>query len=136
MRFSRAVYVSAWVALGLAVATGIYLAVGPTYQGVEAVAAGESTVEVARFTATYIEVNGLRSVPLLLVPVVLSGLAVWTVYARDAGKIRRQAVLWIVPVALLGLCAVTFLSIGLLYLPTVIALLAAALAGSRMKVLS
>ena len=135
MVFSNSLF-SAWAAFGLAVAPGIYLAVGPSYQGVEAVAAGESTVEATRFTATYIEVNGLRAVTLLLVPVALSGLAVWAVHARDAGKIRRQAVLWIVPVALLGLCALTFLSIGLVYLPTVIALLAAAIAGSRMKVLS
>ena len=138
MGFPRSAYVSAWMALGLAVATGIYLAVGPAYQGVEveAVAPGESSVEVGRFTATFIEVNGLRVVPLLLVPVVLSGLAVWAVHARDAGRIRRQASLWMFAVALLGLCAVTFLSIGVLYLPTGIALLAAAFTGLRAKTLS
>lgn len=138
VRFSRVANVSAWVALGLAVAAGAYLAFGPAYQGVEveAVAPGESSVEVGRFTATFIEVNGLRAVPLLLVPVVLSGLAVWAVHARDAGRIQLRASLWMFAVALLGLCAVTFLSIGLLYLPTAIALLAAAITGSREKALS
>lgn len=138
MRFCGAACVSAWVALGLAVAAGIYLAVGPAYEGVEVTAAapGESSAQVRRLTATYIEMNGLRAAALLVVPVAVSGLAVWAVHARDAGRIRRRASLWIFAVVLLGLCAVTFLSIGLLYLPAGIALLAAALAGSRTKALS
>lgn len=135
MRFSRATQVSAWAALGLAVATLIYLAVGPAYQGVETqpVATGESSIEVSRVTATYIEFNGMRVVPLLLIPILLGGLSVLAVHARGASVIRRRASLWMCAVALLGFCAVMFLSIGLLYLPAAIALLAAAFAGRSLK---
>ena len=135
MRSSGAARVSAWLALGLAVAAGIYLAVGPAYRGVEVTAAapGESSAQVRRLTATFIEVNGLRAVPVLVIPVALSALAVWAVHARDAGRIRRRASLWMFALALLGLCAASFLSIGLLYLPAGIALLAAAIAGSRTR---
>ena len=115
LRFPKAASVSAWAALVLAWGAGAWLAFGPVYQGV---------------SATLIEVNGLRVIPLLLVPVLLSGIAVWAVRDTDGGRTGRRIFLWVLAVVLLGLCAVSILSIGVLYLPTALALLVAAVTGS------
>ena len=130
MRFPRATALSAWAAHVLAWAVGAWLAFGPVYQGVSATLPGESPDDAARFTATLIEVNGLRVVPLLLVPVLLSGIAVWAVKRPHAGMVGRGILLWVLAVVLLGLCAVSILSIGMLYLPVALALLVAAITGS------
>ena len=107
-----------------------WLAFGPVYQGVSATLPGESAGEAERFTATLIEVNGLRVIPLLLVPVLLSGIAVWAVRDTYGGRTGRRILLWVLAVVLLGLCTVSILSIGVLYLPTALALLVAAITGS------
>ena len=91
---------------------------------------GESPDDAARFTATLIEVNGLYVIPILLVPVLLSGIAVWAVKSPHGGMVGRRVLLWATTVVLLGLCAVSILSIGMLYLPTALALLVAAITGS------
>ena len=130
LRFPRATSVSAWTAHVLAWAVGAWLAFGPVYQGVSATLPGESAGEATRSTATLIEVNGLYVVSLLLVPVLLSGIAVWAVRGTDGGRTGRRILLWVLAVVLLGLCAVSILSIGMLYLPTALAMLVAAIAGS------
>ena len=130
LRFPKAASVSAWTALVLAWGTGAWLAFGPVYQGVSATLPGESAGEATRSTATLIEVNGLYVVPLLLVPVLLSGIAVWAVRDTGSGRRGRMILLWVLAVVLLGLCAISILSIGMLYLPTALALLIAAIAGS------
>ena len=129
-RLPKAAAVSAWVAHVLAWATGAWLAFGPVYQGVSATFPGESAGEATRSTATLIEVNGLYVVPLLLVPILLSGIAVWAVRDTDAGRLGRRVLLWVLAVVLLGLCALSILSIGMLYLPTALAMLVAAILGS------
>ena len=130
LRFPKAASVSAWTALVLAWGTGAWLAFGPVYQGVSATLPGESAGEAVRSTATLIEVNGLRVIPFLLVPILLSSIAVWAVRDTDGGRTGRRILLWVLAVVLLGLCAVSILSIGLLYLPTALALLVAAITGS------
>ena len=130
MRFPRATSVSAWTAHVLAWVVGAWLAFGPVYQGVSATLPGESPDDAARFTATLIEVNGLYVVPMLLVPVLLSGIAVWAVKSPYGGMAGRSVLLWASAVVLLGLCALSIISIGMLYLPVALALLVAAITGS------
>ena len=122
-RPSSAAVASAWAAHVLAWTAGGWLAFGPAYQGVSA---GEGT----RYTATLIEVNGLYVVLLLLVPVLLSGIAVWVVRGADGGRTGRRVLLWVLAIVLLGLCALSILSIGVFYLPAALAMLVAAIAGS------
>ena len=126
----RAAAVSAWTAHVLSWAAGAWLAFGPVYQGMSATLPGESAGEAARSTATLIEMNGLRVIPFLLVPILLSGIAVWAVRDTDGGRTGRRILLWVLAVVLLGLCAVSILSIWVLYLPTALALLVAAVTGS------
>ena len=84
----------------------------------------------SRHTASLVEQNGLWVLWLLLVPVLLSGLALLTITFTDAGQARRRVLLWGASLALLGFCAVGIFSIGLFYLPSALALLCAALSGS------
>ena len=118
--------IAAWAAHIIAWATAILLVFVPTYQGVSS----ESTLpgepgELVRTTSTLIEVNGLRVVPLLMVPILVSGFVVWVVQCTDARKKRRKALLWLPTILFLGFCLLSFLSVGLLYLPTGLALLVA-----------
>ena len=129
-RFRSVAVVSAWVAHVLAWAAGAWLAFGPVYQGVSAAIPGESVGEATRSTATLIDVNGLYVVALLVVPVLLSGIAVWVVRGADGGRTGRRVLLWVLAIVLLGLCALSILSIGVFYLPAALAMLVAAIAGS------
>ena len=124
--------VSAWAGHASAWAAGLWFVFGPVYQGVSGTSSvpGEPAGEVTRHTATLVEVNGLYVLWLLLIPVLLSGLALLVIRLTDAGQARRKALLWISALALLALCLVGILSIGLFYLPTAMALLVAAVADS------
>ena len=139
--------VSAWSAHGLAWIAGIWLALGPVYQGVsppvvvqsESVspASGneaaipvlddESGGETKRFTATLIEQNGLWVLWLLLVPVLQTGIVLRAVWQNNA----RNALLWGIALALLGLCVLAGYSIGVFYLPAALALVFTAFTYSR-----
>ena len=118
--------VSAWTAHALAWAAGVWLTFGPAYVGVSVtpVLRGDgSGSEATRYTATLIEVNGLYVILWLLVPVVLTGIALLAVQLTNNSQARRKILLWGLVVALLGLCSVTILSVGVFYLPAALALL-------------
>ena len=74
--------------------------------------------------------NGLWVLWLLLVPILLSGLALLAIRFTHAGQTRRKALLWAPALVLLAFCVVGILSIGLFYLPVALALLVAAVTGS------
>ena len=67
---------------------------------------------------------------LLLIPILFSGLALLAIRLTDPGQARRKVSLWVTTLALLALCLVGILPIGLFYLPTALALLVAAVADS------
>ena len=116
--------ISAVIGHALAWAAAIWLAVGPTYQGasVAAVTSGGAASEPIRVTATLIEVNGLSVLPLLLMPVLLTAMAVLFAMLIHAGLTRRGVPLLASAVLLLGFCAVGIASIGLFFLPAAITL--------------
>ena len=112
----------AWVA-------GAWFALGPVYQS-ESIAAtipGEPAGEVSRSTATLLEVNGLDGALMLLVPVILTGIALLAIQLTNKSQASRAVLLWGPVVLLLGFCFVAILSIGLFYLPAALVLLVAAL---------
>ena len=106
--------VSALVAHALAWATGVLLVLAPVYGS----------------GATLIEVNGLYVIWLLLVPVLLTGVALWATRRPGDWRARRKAILWGSSTLLLGLCALSILSIGVIYLPAAFALVFAAVTDS------
>ena len=124
--------ISAWAAHLLAWGAGLWLVFRPVYQGVSVSASlpGEPAGEATRYTATLLEVNGLWVLWLLLVPILLSGVALLAIAFTDAGQARRKALLWLAALALLAFCLVGIFSIGLFYLPAMLALLITAVTSS------
>ena len=134
---------AAWVAHILAWGVGLWLAFGPAYSGVSAVpvevnpetgqATAPETVEATRHTMTLIEANGLQAILYLLLPIALTGLSALAVRLTGVSRLVRKGIQWASAVALLAACAVAFLSIGLFYLPSAIALLVGACLGLPRK---
>lgn len=124
MKRYDAAIISAVLAHALAWAAALGLMLGPAYQGesVAAVTSGGVAGEPIRVTATFIEVNGLSWLPLLLAPVLLTALASLVTTVIHAGLIRRGSLVLASAVLLLGFCAVGIFSIGMFYLPASIAL--------------
>ena len=121
--------ISAWAAHALAWATGIWFVFGSAYLGesVTATRPGEPRGESTRVTVNLIEANGLDVVFWLLVPLVLTGIALLVVHRTGSSQPGRKALLWTTAVALLGFCAVSIFSIGIFYLPAALSLLVAAI---------
>ncbi len=101
------------------------MAFGPVYQGVSTTPTtpGGTATYATRQTATLVERNGLWVLWLLLVPVLLSGLALLIIRSTEAGHKRRKVFLWIPALALLAFCAVGMFSIGVFYLPSALRML-------------
>ena len=114
--------VSALAAHLLAWAAGVFLAFAADYSG------SETSVEVY-----------VRSVILvLLLPVVLTGIAVATALLADRKRSIREGsirtmLLWSTAIVLLGLCVRLGLTFFVLYLPAALALLVAAIADSMVR---
>ena len=119
----------------LALAAAIWLALGPAYQGesVAAVATGGVAGEPVRTTATLIEVNGPRVLPLIFIPVILTALAALAATILRADSVWRGPLVLALAVLLSGLCVVALFSIGLLFLPAAIFLVFAGGIGLRRK---
>ena len=125
--------IAAWVAHILAWCVGLWLAFGPVYSSVSATpvqvnpetgqVVGQQNVEVTRHTKSLIESNGLWVTGYLLVPLALTSLSVLAVRLSGAPRAVRTGMRWTSAVALLAACLVSILSIGVFYLPSVIALL-------------
>ena len=77
-------------------------------------------------SSTLIAENGLHVVLLLLVPIFLT--AITLLGLRLQQTTMHKILLWGPAVVLLGFCFVAIASIGMLYLPTALALLVAAIA--------
>ena len=128
-RVNRVAKVSAWIAHLLAWAVGILLAFWPAYSGESVTPAahnGEVEAEVTRATATLVEANGIYVLFLLLVPILLTGSALLAILFAHKRRFIRGALLWAPVILLLGFCLLAIFSIGILYLPTALALLVAA----------
>lgn len=111
---------------------GLWMVFVPVYQGVSVTASmpGGPAGETTKHTRTLVEVNGLWVLTLLLVPILLSGVALLAIVLTDAGQARRRALLWTPTLALLVFCVVGVFSIGLFYVPVALALLVATITGS------
>ena len=113
-----------WTAHALAWAAGVWFAVWPIYHGTSATPSADGgSGTVTHTTETLIEADGYPAVVALLIPILLTGLALVLVYATSRWRLVRKTMLWMLAVALLGLCAVGIMSIGFFYIPAALALL-------------
>lgn len=103
------------VALLLAVAASSFLALVPVYSGAATSTSSDGTVTTTQQTATLLEVNGPGALAVLLVPVLLTAVpALWF------GRGRTPAA--VVGTALLALgCVAGLLTVGVFYLPALVA---------------
>jgi hypothetical protein len=92
-----------------------------------------ATGQPRRTSASLIEVNGLRVLALLLIPVALTGLALLAALVRHRHQTGSRVYLWASAFLFLAFCAMAIFSIGAFYLPAALVLLVAAVAGSRRK---
>lgn len=79
-------------------------------------------------TATFVEVNGLSSLSIVTTPVILTGIALLGLLAFRNRTASRMACLWVPTVGIIGFCFVAIYSVGLLYLPALVALVVSGLA--------
>ena len=129
-----ATQVAAILAHGLAWAAVAYLLFVPVYSGqiTTAVAQGQPTVSTNTTTptsSTLLEVNGLEIIPVILIPVLLTGFALLGVVFTKPGRAARKAILLAATVLTFGFCALAMFSVGIFYLPGAVALLVSAILG-------
>ena len=110
------------------------MAFGPVYQGVSSTVETRPegfAIESVEISETLLEANGLSAFPLLIGPVVLTALVVAMLMTTRIKPSKRKVSLWVAAVLLLGFCVVGAFSIGMFYLPAALALVVAAVLGSR-----
>jgi len=110
------------------------MAFGPVYQGVSSTVETRPegfAIESVEISETLLKANDLSAFPLLIGPVVLTALVVAMLMTTRIKPSTRKVSLWVAAVLLLGLCVVGALSIGMFYLPAALALVVAAVLGSR-----
>lgn len=124
---------TAWAAHLLAWVAGAWIAFAPLSQGVYYSGSGaggsSSTLnseEWTHYTETLIESNGLWVVSYLIIPLILTGIVVFTLHRADIGKVWRKVLIWVIVIALFGFCVLTVFSIGIFYLPAALVIAAVA----------
>ncbi len=126
MTRTRISLTAAAIAHILAWAATLFFLFWPIYTGVS-VSPGESgTSSVSG--KTLIEVNGLWSALLLVIPVALTAVTLIATLPTPAHPRIMLTLRWASFALLLAFCAVSILSIGIFYLPAAIATLIAAIA--------
>jgi len=129
---SRAALVLAAAAHLLAWIAFLWIALYPhAYQGVSATPVnvqdqGAMEVEVVRTSASFVEVNGYRPLILLFIPVLVTGLALMSLLAWQVRRAGNTLILWVLAAILLVFCGLGYLSFGVLYAPSALALIVSA----------
>ncbi len=122
------------IAHALTLVAGLFMAIGPFYQGVSAtpgLVGNSSSYESVRMTASLIAVNGLRVIPLLLSPAVITAASLLLAFRGNARKGLGRLVLWVAALLLLLFCLAGIFSIGIFYLPSAALMIAAAVVARR-----
>ncbi len=140
MKSCRAIGVSVSVAHVLAWAAFLWIAFWPySYQGLSATPVqvdeqgnriGTEESEVVRYSSSFIEENGIRALLPLFVPVMLTGVALMALLTWRGRSIGHKLLLGGIAIVLLVFCGLGYLSFGILYLPSALALLVAVVAFS------
>ena len=133
-RASRVADVSAGVAHALAWAAFLWTMLNPcAYRGVSGTPAavgelGQGQSEVVHYCAFFVEVNGLWAIVPMFIPVILTGLALITLLTWRGPRLGATLILGGLAIVLLAFCVMGFLSYGIMYAPSAVALMVAAIA--------
>ena len=128
--------VLAWPVLAHAAAWAAFLwiAFWPfAYRGVstQPVPRGSGQVpQVTHHSASFVEVNGIWALLPLLIPVVLTALALLVVLYWGPRRWPRSLVLWILAVLSIAFCVLGILSFGIFFAPAALGMVITAIAGT------
>lgn len=134
-RYQGATVASA-VAHGLAWVAFLWLTFWPySYQGVSVtpVVPGDTPGEPRHISASLIQTNGLKVLPLLVFPVLLSGLGLLTVIVWGIKSFTSRALLSVAAILLILFGLAGAFSIGLFFLPAAVTMIVAAVMAFRQK---
>ena len=124
--------ISAGVAHGLAWAVLLYLAFWPCiYVGTTATLPGDVTTTESVCKGTLVSVNGMYVLLVLAVPLAITGLGLFATLSTDLPRFIARMVLWVSAILLILACLLGALSIGIIYIPSALAMIVAAIAGPR-----
>lgn len=133
-RASRVADVSAAVAHALAWAAFLWIVLNPcAYRGVSATPTTGNGLEqgqneVVHYCAFFSEVNGLWAIIPMFVPVALTGLALITLLIWKGSRLGASVILGGLAIVLLAFCVLGYLSYGIIYSPSALALIIVAIA--------
>ena len=112
----------------LAAAISVWLAVAScTYRGISMTATSDGVTHRTETCSSLIEVNGASVLAVLAIPPLLAAAAGGAAYAG------RRGTAWALAIVLLALCTVAGFSIGMLYLPVSLALVAVLALAPRLR---
>ena len=83
--------------------------------------------EVVRLSASFVEVNGFGALIYMLIPVLLTALALLSLLVWNGTRVRNTLILGGLATVLLVFCGLGYLSFGIGYLPAALALITAAI---------
>ena len=86
--------------------------------------------QVTHYSASFVEVNGLGALFPLLIPVVLTGLALLAVWCWNPGPWARTAALWAMAVLSIVFCVLGMFSFGFFFVPAALVLVVTAIVGT------
>ena len=134
MKRWNAISKAAAVAVVLATAAFLWLALWPHfYHGVATSAADPGTPSQAaqpvtrEFTRSLVQVNGVKIIPALLLPVMLTVVGLLITLWADTRQRWNRVMLWVNAGVLTAFSFLALASIGLFYIPSAIGLLTAAM---------
>ena len=111
MRFVSLPMGAALAAHALAWIAAVFFVFAPTYSGESSTSVtrgAESVTETVRYTQTMLEANGPGVIVLLLVPVLLTGIALLAIRSANDGQMTRPVFIWGPAAVLLILCVLGF----------------------------
>ena len=86
--------------------------------------------QVTHYSVSFVEANGLGALFPLLIPVVLTGLALLAVWCWNPGPWARTVALWAMAVLSIVFCVLGMFSFGFFFVPAALVLVITAIVGT------
>ena len=130
MNRARLGIASATLAHFLAWAVSLYFAFYPcVYDGTTVTTQSGITISESRCSGSLVTVNGLRVLLVLAVPVAITGLGLFAIISSMVTYGVTRILLWASGISMVLICLMGALSVGVLYIPSALAMMVSAIAG-------
>ena len=130
MNRARLAIASATLAHFLAWAVSLYFAFYPcVYDGTTVTTQSGITISESGCSGSLVTVNGLRVLLVLAVPVAITGLGLFAIISSMVTYGVTRILLWASGISMVLICLMGALSVGVLYIPSALAMMVSAIAG-------